>query len=115
LYAPVDVQLSEHDIVQPDLVVILDAHRSIITRPKINGAPDLVVEIISPSSDQLDRKIKKDLYQEFGVPEYWVVDPLTQTLEQFVLCEGKYQLQPTAPEVRPSILDGVIVRRCDIW
>jgi Uma2 family endonuclease len=116
LSAPVDVQLSDHDIVQPDLVVILNAHRSIIARSKINGAPDLVVEITSPSSDRLDRTVKKDRYQEFGVLEYWIVDPAAKTIEQFVLREGKYQLQqPNSSEVHSSIVGGMILRRCDVW
>jgi Uma2 family endonuclease len=89
---PIDVQLSEHDVVQPDLVVVLEARRTIVTPTKIKGAPDLVVEILSPSTAETDRTQKLHLYERAGVPEYWIVDPEEHVVEQYVLREGAYAL-----------------------
>ena len=113
--APVDVQLSPHDIVQPDLVVVLKDRPNIISPTKIKGVPDLIVEIISPSSADYDRKLKRERYEKAGVPEYWIVDPGEQTLEQLVLRDGVYQLQLASHEVRPAALGGVTIRLRDVW
>jgi len=75
--APVDVQLTDHDIVQPDLVVVLGDRTRMITHAKIDGAPDLVVEILSPSTSSNDTALKKHLYERMGVGEYWIADPIT--------------------------------------
>jgi Uma2 family endonuclease len=113
--APVDVQLSDHDIVQPDLVIILNPKKTIITPTKIKGIPDLIIEIISPSSVDNDRKLKKIRYEKTGVPEYWVVDPAEHSLEQWVLQDAQYRLQPASDDVRPSVIDGIIVRLSEVW
>ena len=75
LFAPVDVELTVTDIVQPDLIVVLAEHGSIVTRSRIIGAPDLLVEIVSPSNRRHDTVLKLDLYRRAGVGEYWIVDP----------------------------------------
>lgn len=72
--APIDLQLSDFDVVQPDLVVVLEGNR-IITQTRIRGVPDLVIEILSPSNRKHDTELKKQLYEQFAVPEYWIVDP----------------------------------------
>jgi Uma2 family endonuclease len=74
--APVDVVLSERDVVQPDVVVVCDPEK--ITEKNIQGAPDLVVEVLSPSTAAKDLRQKKALYQRAGVREYLVIDPLEQ-------------------------------------
>lgn len=73
--APVDTVLSESDVVQPDIVVTLDRDEAVIRRERIEGPPDLIVEILSPSTAYRDRGLKLDLYQTAGVREYWIVDP----------------------------------------
>ena len=113
--APYDVQLAPHDILQPDLIVVLKDRPNIVTPTKIKGVPDLVVEIISPSSEANDRKLKRERYEKAGVPEYWIVDPGEQTLEQLVLKDGTYQLQPAAHEVLPTVIGGVTIRLRDVW
>jgi Uma2 family endonuclease len=89
--APTDVQLSEIDIVQPDLLVILAARKSIVAPKKIIGPPDLIVEILSESTGIKDRKLKLDLYQKAGVPEYWLVDPESQQIEVYRLKVDRYE------------------------
>ncbi len=73
--APLDVVLSETDVVQPDLLFITNDRAHIITDENVRGAPDLVVEILSPSTAERDRTYKRALYAKFGVKEYWLVDP----------------------------------------
>lgn len=81
--APTDVELSEVDIVQPDLVVVLRKRERIVSPSRIVGAPDLVVEIISPSTAERDRELKRLLYERSGVPVYWLVDPDAQEVTVF--------------------------------
>jgi Uma2 family endonuclease len=73
--APYDVVLDPHTTVQPDLVFVSMNRSGIITDKNIQGAPDLVVEIISPGSEDRDRLVKTRLYREHGVREFWLVDP----------------------------------------
>ena len=73
--APADVLLSEHDTVQPDLLFVSKARAHILTEKNVQGAPDLVVEILSPSTRRRDEGLKLERYEVLGVQEYWVVDP----------------------------------------
>ena len=88
---PTDVVLSDCDTVQPDLVFVSKARADIITRANIRGAPDLVVEILSPSTARRDWRDKFDLYKLHGVPEYWMADPAFRTVWVFVLREGVFE------------------------
>ena len=81
--APTDVILSEYDIVQPDVFVVCDKNK--ITESNIKGAPDLVVEILSPATALKDLREKKNLYEKSGVKEYIVIDPLEEYVERFWL------------------------------
>jgi Uma2 family endonuclease len=93
LIAPIDVTLSEHTVLQPDLLLVARERRDIIPEG-FEGAPDLVVEILSPSSQRRDRLIKLGLYARAAVPEYWIVDPEEQTVELLVLAEDSYRIAP---------------------
>jgi len=75
LLAPIDVVLSERDVVQPDLLFVSAERHERITEPNIQGAPDLAVEILSASTRKTDEVVKRKRYEHFGVREYWVVDP----------------------------------------
>ena len=90
--APCDVQLTEVDILQPDLLVVAPHRRHIITPTKIKGVPDLVVEVLSPSTEAIDRGLKKERYAKGGVPEYWIADLEEHRIEQYVLEGGEYRL-----------------------
>ena len=83
--APVDVAFSEHDIVQPDVFVLCD--KSKITETHIKGAPNLIVEVLLPSTSLKDLREKKNLYEKSGVKEYIIVDPLEKNVERFLLSE----------------------------
>ena len=78
--APFDVVLSETNVVQPDLLFIANERTHIITPDNVQGPPNLVVEILSPSTANRDRTLKRALYAQYGVPEYWLVDPDTRTV-----------------------------------
>jgi len=88
--APYDVVLSNHDVAQPDIMFVSNARSAIITEANIQGAPDLVVEILSPGSAVYDRGYKQALYGRHGVREYWLVDPDAETVE--VLTQGEQGL-----------------------
>ena len=88
--APFDVRLSPKHVFQPDVLVVLNAHRDRIQRRFILGAPDLAVEIASPSTAIIDRREKLDAYARYGVPEYWLVDADAHTVEVLMLEEGTY-------------------------
>jgi Uma2 family endonuclease len=79
--APTDVVLSENDIVEPDVVFVSEKRLSILTEKNIQGAPDLVVEVLSPSTAAEDRGRKLSTYDRTGVDEYWIVDPQGRTVE----------------------------------
>ncbi|HEX8682013.1 MAG TPA: Uma2 family endonuclease [Ardenticatenaceae bacterium] len=91
--APIGVQLPDHPVpVQPDILFIGAGREGIIGGQYVEGTPDLVVEILSPSNWSYDREEKFRLYEEAGVPEYWIVDPRIKSVEVFVLEAGEYVL-----------------------
>jgi Uma2 family endonuclease len=89
-----DVYLDERETaVQPDLIVILnDGNAEVKEAGHIHGVPDLLVEVLSKGNNKHDLITKKDLYEKFGVKEYWVVDPETKLAIIFSLKDGKYTL-----------------------
>jgi Uma2 family endonuclease len=89
--SPYDVPLStDSDTVQPDILVVLNEHRERITPSRLEGAPDLVVEVSSPSTATYDRREKMDAYARAGVPEYWLVDPIAERVELLHFEKGAY-------------------------
>ena len=90
LPSPLDVALTEQNVFQPDVVVLLKEHLARYGVKKILGAPDLAVEVISPSSKLYDRALKHMVYEQASVPEYWLVDKEKQTIELFALENGTY-------------------------
>ncbi|MCA1833880.1 MAG: Uma2 family endonuclease [Actinomycetota bacterium] len=86
--APLDVLLSGSDVVEPDLVIVRDDQSDIVTQANINGVPALLVEVVSDS--RYDRVRKRDLYERFGVSEYWIVDPDADRIEVYRLTENRF-------------------------
>jgi len=90
LAAPVGVRLSDENVLEPDLVVVLAEHKDRIGEQVIEGAPDLVVEILSKRTAKRDLGIKRARYQAAGVAEYWIADPATNTVEVLFLEREAY-------------------------
>lgn len=98
-FAPFDVRLlvenkQDNDInnvVQPDLSIVCDREK--LDDKGCNGAPDMIIEILSPSSVKLDRWKKFQLYEKAGVKEYWLVDPINESVEIYLLISGQYKFQ----------------------
>jgi Uma2 family endonuclease len=86
--APMDVVLDDINVVQPDVFIVCD--RSKITEANIKGAPDLIIEVLSPATSLKDRREKKRIYQDHGVREYIIVSPTDETTERFTLVDGSY-------------------------
>ena len=91
--APIDVELAPNTTFQPNVVVLLKASHKKLKERHIIGAPDLVVEVVSPTSETHDRYRKLVAYARGGVPEYWIVDPDSRTIEVLMLDGGEYQSQ----------------------
>lgn len=91
LFAPVtDVYLDDENVFQPDLIFISNDNMSIIVDDKIKGSPNLLIEILSPSNEKMDTEIKKEMYQQFGVKEYWIANPDDKRIIVYHLSENKY-------------------------
>jgi Uma2 family endonuclease len=89
--APFDVVFSSFDVVEPDLLFVSDERATrIMTAKNVQGAPDLVVEVGSPSTRRRDEKLKQQLYERFGVSEYWVVDPELELIKVYRASEGRH-------------------------
>ena len=115
-HPPTDVVFSDTDTVQPDIVFISAERAHIITEQNIRGAPDLVIEILSPSTAGRDRTFKRTLYERHGVKEYWMVDADAKSITLLILGEDGYELagiygegqtltSPTLPGFRLNLDD----------
>ncbi len=110
--APFDVALDDTNLVQPDLLFVSAARASIVTENCVEGAPDLVVEILSPGTFKADRSDKMQLYRRFGIAEYWILDPKNRSVEVYNLHGGEYRLASfaiEAGEVASAVLEGLKV------
>lgn len=114
--APTDVQLTDHDIVQPDLIIVMHERRSIITPSRIKGVPNLIVEVLSPTTKRHDCVLKKALHERVGVPEYWIVQTVDRAVEQFVLQDGRYRLEGThSLNMTVATIENVSVDLTKVW
>ncbi len=102
--APIDVILDDHDIVEPDLVFIANARLGIIQEKNIYGTPDLIVEILSPTTRIRDETLKARLYAVSGIPEFWVVDPVARSIQLFELKDGRYLESTTHDGIARSLV-----------
>ena len=106
--SPLDVVLSRRRVVQPDVFYVAKARLGIV-KDYIDGVPDLAMEVISEGSWQRDRIEKKALYEQFGLKEYWIVDPDSRAIEVYILKKSGYQLHGKGTEreiVRSKLLAG---------
>ena len=117
LFAPMDVVLSETSVVQPDLLFVSKLREQIITEPYVDGPPDLVIEILSPSTASMDRGGKMRLYAKYGIPHYWIVDATEVTLETFELQDSQYELQAKfarAETAESSLFPGLSIPMAEL-
>ncbi|MGI9951819.1 Uma2 family endonuclease [Moorellaceae bacterium AZ2] len=118
LHAPLDVYLEETETYQPDIIFIAQGRMDIIKEDKIEGAPDLVVEILSPSTAYYDLRHKYRVYEKSGVKEYWVVDPMEKSIQLFILGEGKFKLDQEIQvrgTIHSRVIEGFAVDAADLF
>ena len=120
-FSPTDVVLSDGsgtEVVQPDILFISKGREGIITDSNVRGAPDLVVEILSPSSSSRDWKYKRNLYAKYGVREYWIVDPANRIVSVMLLRDGVLEIAGAYVEgdtLTATALEGFEVRVSEIF
>lgn len=110
--APLDVFFSDEDVVQPDVLFIRPEHQGRIEEKFVRSAPDIVVEVSSPSTRRLELVRKRDLYERYGVPEYWYVDVETDRVEIYRLAEDQYshpQILGRGDKLTSPLLPGFAV------
>lgn len=90
--SPIDLILSNTEVRQPDIVMVHRSKMDIVTRRGIEGIPSLVAEIVSPHSVKRDRFDKLKVYARYNIPEYWIIDPANEALEQYVIADSKFRL-----------------------
>ena len=118
LVSPIDVYFEEKETYQPDIVFIAKDRLHIIEPAKIHGAPDLVVEVLSPSTAYYDLKKKARTYARCGVKEYWIVDPEEKSIEVYKGREGKLTLSQRVEEegrIKSLILDGLEIEAREVF
>ena len=118
LPAPCDVVLSDTDVVQPDLLFVSREREHTITAENVRGAPDLVIEILSPSTADQDLGYKHELYGRHGVNEYWVLDPMAETVAIHRQRDGVLELSDTPGRrdtLRTPLLKGLELQLDDVF
>lgn len=117
--SPIDVYLDEYNKPQPDLVFVSNEKKAIITNDGIMGVPDLIIEIISPTSVIRDRIEKKNLYERMTVPEFWLIDPEYEAIEIYKLQNNRYELLSAATtlegELKSALFEGLTITLTDIF
>jgi Uma2 family endonuclease len=112
IVSPMDVVLSDYDVFQPDILFISRSRLHIIGDSNIQGAPDLVIEVLSPSTESRDRGTKLRQYLRFGVREYWIIDPQNKTCEVLLASDTEFEtvgLYAEGATVTSPILEGIQV------
>ena len=109
--SPIDIYLNDGNIYQPDMIYISESRKSEVVKERIEGAPDLVIEILSPSNAYYDLRLKKDIYEKYGVKEYIIVDPIQQNAEVHLLQNGAFILKQKAnkaEKLNSVMLSGLV-------
>ena len=116
--APTDLILAATTVVQPDLIFIGTDRLHLVTDRAIEGAPTLVIEVLSPTTHRTDRVTKAQLYAKHNVPNYWLIDPDQRTLEAYQLVIDHYDLAASARDAEvfaPSLFPGLSIQLSDLW
>ena len=116
-YAPCDVHLGDN-VVQPDILFISKEHSYVIVEEEVKGAPELVIEILSPATARRDRTIKRALYARYGVSEYWLVDPEEKIIEVLTLKKESYEafsIYKNADTLNSPLLPGLSINLAEVF
>lgn len=116
--APLDLTLGKHSVVQPDLFYVSGQQKELVKHTRIDGAPVLAVEILSPSGGRKDRLQKMRIYQRAGILHYWIVDPENKTMECYCLRDGVYGLiigGMDAEELDHPVFAGLKISLSRLW
>jgi Uma2 family endonuclease len=117
-FAPIGIVLEVPSAVQPDLVFIGERQGDIVKEKAVFGAPDLLVEVLSPSSERRDRSLKRRTYERCGVAHYWVVDPRRRRLHAWRAEGGRYVVDAELAgdaRFRPALFPRLTIRLADVW
>lgn len=115
---PIDVILSKHNVVQPDVVFVSQSRREIVGEKNINGAPDLLVEVLSSSSVERDTRDKRNIYARCGVDHYWLIDPDETRIVELKKVDKAYaQIAEVAGrgQWRPQLFPNLIIDLAKLW
>ena len=120
LFAPYDIVFTDYDVVEPDLMYFSSArYAQVVTEKNARGAPDLVVEILSPGTRRRDEGLKRRLYERMEVAEYWIVDPATKTIKVHRLVDGRYRQTQfalrEAATISTSLLPALSISLQDVF
>jgi Uma2 family endonuclease len=116
--APFGVVLDDENGLQPDIVYVSNERRGLIVERGLEGAPDLVVEVLSRSTQARDRGVKMKRYAASGIAHYWILDPRTRTLEAYRLTEQGYELTGAygpGSAFRPELFPGLEIPIDELW
>lgn len=117
-HAPLDVFLSDLDVVQPDVLFVSNARSSLLADDGIHGGPDLVVEVISPSNGPLEKRRKRPLYARSGVREEWLIDPHLEQIHRYdftVDVAKPVRIVDTEESFETTLLPGLVINAADVF
>jgi Uma2 family endonuclease len=118
IFGPTGVMFAEYDAVQPDLVYVSNERLSILSPRAVEGIPNLIVEVADPATSERGRGVKLRRYAATGVPHYWIVDVLAQTVEERVLGEDGYgppKIFRTGEMFQPALFPGLSIEVAHLW
>ena len=116
--APLDVVLSEHNVLQPDILYIAKERLDILTEANVTGSPDLVIEVLSPGTAALDRGRRMDAFAAAGVPHYWLVNQRLRTIEAYELSGERYEMVSRLTETdtfEPALFPSLSLPLASLW
>jgi Uma2 family endonuclease len=117
-FSPIGVVLEASSAVQPDLVFVAMRRGDIVKEKAVFGAPDLLLEVLSPSSERRDRSLKRRTYERCGVAHYWIVDPRRRQLTAWLLDGERYALEAKVAgdaRFRSALFPRLTIRLDDVW
>lgn len=116
--SPIALYLDDENVPEPDVVWVSAAGKCEVKATRLEGAPELIIEVLSPSTARYDKSVKLLLYEKYGVREYWLADPILQQIEVWRLDDSEYVLHGTygiGDEFVSAVLGDKIVRLSDIF